>query len=352
MLKRKKRLKVFLGPVEIGKICGNISAALREMGYDTTAVVIQTQPYQEGIVYDRNLHFENKNKDQRRFSLIKLFFSVIFKYDAFIFLFGESLLPMNIDLPILKFFNKKTIMWFLGSDIRNTEAVQNFLKEKNIVFKQCELRQVKEKNIEVVKKLINRVEKNISFIITGISIGQLINIDYIGKDIKSKICVPVNIKSILYNNKANTVPVIVHAPTNDNFKGTSLINCAIEQLRKEGYKFEYFLFRKISNNEVLKKLSYADIAVDQLYAGGPGIFAIEAMAAGCAVLGGNIPEYSGAPDGSPIIHTTVNNIYLNIKRLLDNPELRIDLGFKGRQFVEENYSHYVVAEKIIKLLEI
>lgn len=347
----RTNIKIFFGPKEVGKICGNTVSALKEMGYNATAVITEMKPFQAGLNYDQNLHFEKKNKIQKRLSLLKLFISAIFKYDAFVFLFGKSFLPKNRDLPILKLLNKKTVMWFLGSDIRNSNAVEEFLKEKNISFKQCEYRQIKEKNIKDVKVLISRIEKNITYIITGISIGQLINIDYIGKDIENKICIPVNISKIQFNNKANKKPIIVHAPTNDDYKGSSIISTVVDRLKKEKYNFEYFIFRNISNIEVLEKLSEADIAIDQLYAGGPGIFAIEAMAAGCAVCGGNIPEYSGAPKGSPIMHSTVENLYFNIKNLLDNPEVRVDLGKKGRQFVERNYSHYVVAEKIIRLFE-
>ncbi len=347
--KTNKSLNIFLGPYGIGAICGNLSEVFRSMGHKTTTVILQEYDLPEGLVYDINLHFERKNKIQKWLSQVIIFLKSVFKYDLYIFLYGHSLLPRNLDLPILHLLRKNTIMWFLGSDIRNTAAVEKFIHDNNITLQQNPLRKNYERNIDDINRMLRRVEKNVSYIITGISIGQLIKIDYIGKDIKNKICLPINISSIKHNTTPHDTPTIIHAPSKDDIKGTSLILEAINKIKDEGYNFEFKIYRNLEHNQLLKKLSDANIAIDQLYAGGPGMFAIEAMAAGCAVLGGNIPEYSGAPEGSPIIHTTPDNVYNNLIMLLKDPSICVKLGNEGRRYVESNYSHEIVAKKVLKL---
>ena len=124
----------------------------------------------------------------------------------------------------------------------------------------------------------------------------------------------------------------------------------MERLKKEGYDFEFHLFRNTSNTKVRQTLSEADLAVDQLFSPHPGMFALESMAAGCAVLGGNIPEFARFPLELPVIHTDPDNIYQNLKLLLDNPGLRQELGEKGRQYVEKYHDARIIADDILKLL--
>lgn len=114
--------------------------------------------------------------------------------------------------------------------------------------------------------------------------------------------------------------------------------------------FEFHLFRSMSNIKVREALSAADIAVDQLFSTAGGMFAIESMAAGCAVLGGNIPEFAGYPRELPILHTDPDNIYQNLRMLLENPELRHDIGAKGRKYVEKYHDSRKIADDILRLL--
>ena len=156
--------------------------------------------------------------------------------------------------------------------------------------------------------------------------------------------------NIKCNNIPNPRPIVVHAPSDDEYKGTSYIVETVERLRIEGYDFKFCLLRNVSNIKLLETLSEADIVVDQLFETAPGGFAIESMAAGCAVLGGNVPEFSGFPPELPIIHTDPSNIYQNLKMLLEDPELRRELGEKGRKYVEKYHDPTKIANDIIELI--
>lgn len=79
-------------------------------------------------------------------------------------------------------------------------------------------------------------------------------------------------------------PVVVHAPSSPVIKGTQLVRAAVAELRKEGWDFEYVELQDVTNAEVRAQLRRAHIVLNEFYAFVPGVFAVEAMAAGCAVL--------------------------------------------------------------------
>jgi len=104
----------------------------------------------------------------------------------------------------------------------------------------------------------------------------------------------------------------------------------------------------MKNEEVKAKLAESEIVIDQLLVPGHGLFAIEAMASGNAVLGSAISGRFGFPEDLPILTTTPDNIYENLKMVLENPQLRIDLAHKGRAYVEKYHDHIQVAKYLME----
>jgi len=348
----KSDLKIFIGPARIGNIGSVLASALRERGIMVTHAINQISPgrAESGMEYDILLDFRDLGWLWKRLACIFYAVKFFLQHNTFIFLFGLSLLPYNLDLPILKLFHKKTIMWFVGSDIRHCEALESAAKKAGVKFYKSKDHGSGPKALKRKMRMIRRVERYVDYIITGPSIAQLLTRDYIGKEMANKIYLPLDICNIRYSNISNSRPIVVHAPSDDEFKGTKYVLEAINRLKSEGYDFEFFLFRNMSNIKVRETLTRADIAVDQLFATGPGTFAIESMAAGCAVLGGNVPEFAGFPLELPIIHTDPDNIYENLKLLLVDPTLRQKLGEEGRKYVEKYHDHRKVADDILALL--
>jgi glycosyltransferase involved in cell wall biosynthesis len=240
-------------------------------------------------------------------------------------------------------------MRFVGDGIRSYEALDKAVKKTGVKYHINEelLRREREAGparLKKKKRMIRMVEKYVDYIISGPSMSQLLTRNY------SRIYVPIDIDNIRYNNIPNEKPVVVHAPSNSADKGTPYILKAVEQLKEEGYDFEFYLYENTSNVLVREALSNADISVDQLFGLAPGMFALESMAAGCAVLCSSIPEFAGMPPEVPTIHTDPDNIYQNLKMLLDNPELRQDLGEKGRRYVEIYHDHRKIADDYSNLI--
>ncbi len=141
---------------------------------------------------------------------------------------------------------------------------------------------------------------------------------------------------------------ILHAPSSPIIKGTPLVRAAIKKLKTEGYRFEYIELINISNSEVRALLLKSHIVLNQFYAVNPGLFGIEAMASGTAVLMSADPDSNPdiPPEGKDAwIITPYWEIYDKLKMLLDNTELIEDYAVRGRVFVEDNYTFKKAREK-------
>lgn len=340
----EKDLRVFIGPVEIANVGAILGCALRERGVKVTVVADRSSPFQDGRQYDMVLRFQESSKLRRAGRRLYHFSRFFCKHNAFVFLFGRSLLPHNLDLPILKLFRKKTVMWFVGSDIRHYEALARAAERAGIRYYSGKGRRTELEALRRKLRMISMVEKYVDHVISGPSFSQLLAREY------HRVYVPIDVANIRYRNVPESTPVVVHAPSNPETKGTSYVLQAVEQLKSEGYGFDFHLFRNTSNAEVREALSDADIAVDQLFGLAPGMFALEAMAAGCAVLGSSHPSFSGFPSELPVIHTDPDNVHQNLRMLLENPELRKDLGERGRKYVEKYHDSRKIADDFITLL--
>jgi glycosyltransferase involved in cell wall biosynthesis len=129
------------------------------------------------------------------------------------------------------------------------------------------------------------------------------------------------------------LPVLLHAPSSPVIKGTDLVRAAVAQLREEGYEFEYVELTGVAHDEVRAAVRRADIVLNQFYALMPGVFGVEALAAGCAVLMSADPEVeTDLPPGSrdAWLVTRPDDVTDHLRALLDDPSLVAAYGERGR----------------------
>ncbi len=77
---------------------------------------------------------------------------------------------------------------------------------------------------------------------------------------------------------------VVHAPSDRRVKGTSFVESAVSGLSSEGLDIALRIVHGRGQHDVRAALADADVAVDQLFAGWYGGFAVEAMALGVPVI--------------------------------------------------------------------
>ncbi|GIQ65498.1 hypothetical protein PACILC2_40660 [Paenibacillus cisolokensis] len=146
-------------------------------------------------------------------------------------------------------------------------------------------------------------------------------------------------------------PLILHAPTNPDFKGTLVIEAAIKQLEKS-YDFQYLRIEKMNHEEAVKLFSEADIIVDQIRCGSHGLFSVEAMACGKPVIAYIRDDLAlKFPPELPIVNANPDNVADRIKFLLENPETRSELGMRGRAYAEKYHDKKVVVDTLERIYE-
>lgn len=145
---------------------------------------------------------------------------------------------------------------------------------------------------------------------------------------------------------------IVHCPNHRGAKGTEFIISAINKLKSEGYKINFYLIEGRKNNEVLDILvNQSDILIEQLIMG-YGLNAIEGMAAGNTVISNlEIDNYTrmfrrfSYLNECPIVSATPETIEAVLRILISNPMLRKEIGMASRKFAEKyhsgNFSKYL-----------
>jgi glycosyltransferase involved in cell wall biosynthesis len=158
---------------------------------------------------------------------------------------------------------------------------------------------------------------------------------------------PVDPSELEYEISNATKPLIVHAPSDAQIKGTKFVIKSIEELRNEGLNFEFSLIQDRPAAEVREILSKSDIAVDQVIYPGHGLFAVEAMATGNAVLSGVIPGQFGFPENNPILSSTPVNLTENLRILIENKKLRRELQQRGLQYAKQEHD-YITQCNLVK----
>jgi Glycosyl transferases group 1 len=145
---------------------------------------------------------------------------------------------------------------------------------------------------------------------------------------------------------------ILHAPNHEEFKGSRFLYQAIAELQKEGHRVELLLVRGVDNDRARELYMQADIVADQFLIGWHGNFAVEAMALGKPVIAYiRKPGYLPEGEECPIVNADPDSLKEALSGLIKNPELRRDLGVKGRRYVERIFSLEQVGHRMDRIYE-
>lgn len=148
--------------------------------------------------------------------------------------------------------------------------------------------------------------------------------------------------------------VVLHAPTSPVIKGTQLVRAAVAALREEGYDFEYVELQNVTNDVVRKELARSHIVLNQFFAYVPGVFAIEAMAACCAVLHRADEEIeTQLPPGSNDAWFVTRHYQVteHLRMLLDDPALAARYARAGREWVVAHATSDATGPKLREQLD-
>jgi glycosyltransferase involved in cell wall biosynthesis len=234
--------------------------------------------------------------------------------DVFHFYFGLTLVPKSLQFPILRATRRKSVFHYLGSDIRGktrAELAYGSRAGAEIVGSYDALRWVPGAHV-----------------------------------------VPPGLDLSLYTPSPpsdSPRPLVVHAPSNRDRKGTVHVIEACAQL-----PVDLEIIEGLHHDEARERYARADIVVDQLNAGWHGVFALEAMALGKPVvshLKPDVVERSAEGYGVrvPIVPATKETLVEALRPLVEDAAHRREVGAASRAYVERVHDIDRIADRLIDI---
>ena len=285
--------------------------ALRKRGVEARLVVFNR--YRLHPEADVDLH-RRGGLARRQLTQWSAFARLARRTDVFHFYFGLTLVPKSVQFALLEKLHKRSVMHFLGSDIRGRPPE--------------ELAWASRANAVVVGSYdAIRWVPDAHVIPPGIDVASI------------EPAPP----------STNQRPVVLHAPSSRSRKGTDEVVAACEKL---GLELE--LVEGVDHRAAFERYRSADIVVDQLNAGWYGMFAIETMALGKPVVTFLHDEAVRRTEEAfgidvPIVHATKETLADVLQRLADDPEERRRIGAAGRAYVERVHDLSSVADRLVDL---
>jgi glycosyltransferase involved in cell wall biosynthesis len=254
---------------------------------------------------------------------------------VFHFNFGKTLLKNNRDIPFLKSLGKKLVMEFWGNDAR----IDNMPD-------QVDPRRLSRKKRG---KILDRFRKLGRYIDVAL-VADLELKGYVESFFKRVELIPQRIELDIYvpryPDPAKKRPLVVHAPTDRDIKGTAYVLDAVQKLMHK-HSFDFYLIEGKKHSEARELYANADVVVDQLRIGTYGVLAVESMALGKPVITHIRDDVRGGyPETLPIVAASQESICEALDRVIAHGTLRHDLGVQSRRYVEEYHDSIKVARRL------
>lgn len=332
----KKTLNIVHAPLEIAGQVGLICDFLRQFGMQAVGY----NYYPTYLNYQRVINTDS-------YELAKMVEFAIEHYDLFHFHNGYTFLENFLDIEMIRKRGKHIIMHHRGNDVRSRQRSRKWKNYENPYVNA-------ESSVpdDEMDRNLRYFAKNVSAAIVQDHELMPYVEDYYAEQGKKVYILPrlINLRSFepAYEPETNRTKkvLIVHAPTQRDFKGTEFINAAIEQLQAE-LPIEYQLVEGMSHHEAFQLYRKADIIIDQILCGAYGNLSVEGMALGkpvvCYIRPDLVDKY---PPGLPIRSAHPDNLRDVLRELVSDHELRRSLGIQGRQYVEQNHA----ADRVIRQL--
>ena len=298
-------------PLNVAGIPWTNVQALRRKGVDAKLVVVERQKLHPEADWslDRPAGFWGRQAVQW-----PAFLRLLPRTDLFHFYFGWTLVPRKLTWPLLKATRRKSVLHFLGSDIRGKTAEElRYARGADawIVGSYDALRWVPDAHVVPP-----------------------------GLDLREHVPAPVEDRAR---------PVVLHAPSSRRRKGTEHVLAACE-----GLDVELDIVEGLRHDEARRRYGRADIVVDQLNAGWYGIFALEAMALGKPVLSylreSAVRETEQALGIEvPIVTVTKETLRERIADLARSADERQRIGARSRAYVEHVHDADKGADRLLEI---
>jgi glycosyltransferase involved in cell wall biosynthesis len=305
----ERPLRVTLCPVNTAGVPWATAQALRRRGVDAQLVVFERYALhpEADVSLDRSGGFARRQLTQWQ-ALARL----LPQTDVFHFIFGLTLVPQSLQYPALRLFRKKSVMHYLGSDIRGKTPEQ--------------LAGGKKAGAEIVGSYdAIRWVPDATVVPPGIDVA--------------------GITPSPPSDRAR--PVILHAPSSRRRKGTEHVIAAVD-----GLDADLEIVEGLHHDEAFERYRNADIVVDQLNAGWYGLLAIECMALGKPVVAFLHDEAVARTEAAfhttvPLTSATAATLRERLRPLVVDAAERRRLGAASRAYVELVHNQERITDRLL-----
>jgi glycosyltransferase involved in cell wall biosynthesis len=309
----ERPLRVTLCPVNTAGVPWTNTQALRRRGVDARLVVFERYKLHPEADWSLNAASNSLllSRQARQWAALA---RLLPRTDVFHFHFALTLVPQSLQFAILRAARKKSVMHYLGSDIRGKTPEQLAAGKKadaEVVGSYDAIRWVPEAEV----------------IPPGVDLAR---IDPAPPSDRPR-------------------PLVVHAPSSRRRKGTEQVIAAVE-----GLDADLELVEGLRHDEAFERYRGADIVVDQLNAGWYGLFAIEAMALGKPVVTFLHEEAVRRTEEAvgtrvPIVSATAETLREVLRPLVADAARRRALGAESRAYVERVHDLERVTDRLLDL---
>jgi hypothetical protein len=347
-------MRIFLGLTDVANITANYAKGFRVLGHQVFSAVWNKGYFYTDSEYD--LIIDNRKPGTKYGNNILAYLKITVQMaqlaralncDLFI-MYAPAVLPTHLYYPILKSLGKKIITVFLGSDIRYWYAFAEEMKSFGVQDEMLPFfeyaRNRSGGSYWDKLRTVKVAEKYSDLIISDPDCGQLQTRPYMRSN------VPLDLSEYRFNVPGRIKPLILHAPSVPEAKGTDIIINVIKELKEEGLKFEFQLIEEMPNGELRELLSGSDIVIDQLYSATIGTLSAEAMATGNAVFVRYMSDFSKIPPDCPAINVNVFSLKDSLREIILDVDQRKALAYRGRTYAETFNDHIKICKNLLTWL--
>lgn len=269
------------------------------------------------------------------------------RYDAFVFLYGETITNTGFELNLLRWLGKHTVVVFVGSDARPPYIDGGWFPADRPV------------DLEALRRAAARQQRKVARLErqAGLCVNALATAHFHQRRFVDwfALGIPRAAQPLTPAPNGATLRVL-HSPSHPVLKGTARIRAAVERLRAKGVAIELLTIEGRPNAEVMQALRECDLAIDQLYSDTPmAAFATEAASVGRPVLVGgyNAGRVAADATGLPLPPTRFVHpqaLETSLEALAADRAERERLGAQAHAFVAGHWSPAAVGARLLRLL--
>jgi len=262
----------------------------------------------------------------------------------------DSTSKLNLDLKLMKLLKKKRFIEWVGSDMRIPEITMRESKWYKQIFNNgYEYREMesKENSYKIQEKFAKYgfnpmlvPEMNL-FLKPGLFENVFLTQYRVFQNEKfPEAFYPVPVKKKI---------IIVHSPSAIFAKGSGYIIDTVTELKKK-YEIEFIMLHKVSRQVVLETMKSCDIFIDQIILGSYAAAAIEAMSWGKPTIAYIMPSVyrMGIPEDCPVVNANPDTLKDKLTELIENPQLRHDIGVKSREYAQHFHNADILAKELLQ----